>query len=69
MAEVRIKVARSGPYLVKGPIELLDAEGRAYTREQGGGAVALCRCGHSEKKPFCDGSHLRCGFRAEESAP
>jgi CDGSH-type Zn-finger protein len=68
MAGVRIQVSRSGPYLVKGPIELVDADGRPFTRAQGRAVVALCRCGHSETKPFCDGSHLRCGFRAEEGA-
>ena len=34
-----------------------------------GSAIALCRCGHSRNKPFCDSSHKRVGFVADDSAP
>lgn len=63
MAEVRITVRDNGPLRVTGPVILEDAEGNVFeTRE----TFSLCRCGHSENKPFCDGTHRKKGF---ESAP
>lgn len=67
MSDVTIKVRESGPYLVKGPITLTDADGRAYTLA--GENIVLCRCGGSANKPFCDGSHRENGFSACERAP
>jgi CDGSH-type Zn-finger protein len=58
--EVTIKVRRGGPLLVRGPVTLTDHEGRPVAIE--GDDVALCRCGSSSRKPFCDGSHRRTGF-------
>ena len=55
MSEVTITPSDRGPYLVKGPVVLQDAEGNPYTLDKP--VVALCRCGHSGNKPFCDGSH------------
>ena len=66
MADVTIKVLSNGPLLVKGPVELTDADGKSYTHE--GEKVALCRCGQSATKPFCDGSHSRTGFQHEAVA-
>lgn len=63
MSEVTIKVPKNASYRVRGPITLLDPEGNPYTLE--GDEVWLCRCGHSETKPFCDGSHARVGFQSE----
>ncbi len=54
MADVSIKLMDNGPYLVSGNVEVLDAEGNKFTTNE---HVALCRCGHSKNKPFCDGSH------------
>jgi CDGSH iron-sulfur domain-containing protein 3 len=54
VADVVIKVRAGGPYRVRGPIRLLDHEGRELPA---GGDVVLCRCGRSADKPFCDGSH------------
>ncbi len=54
MAEVTIKVLDRGPYMVSGPARLLDGEGNAFSTE---GTIYLCRCGRSQKKPFCDGGH------------
>lgn len=64
---VRIKVRESGPYLVTGPITLVDADGNPYRIESEN--VALCRCGGSQIKPFCDGSHRTNGFGATGRAP
>ena len=66
MDEITIKVRESGPYLVTGKITLTDAEGNPYMVE--GPNVALCRCGGSQTKPFCDGSHKTNGFAASERA-
>ena len=55
-----------GPLIVRGPVRLVDATGtRIPTRRA---TIALCRCGHSRIKPFCDGTHKRSGFSAP-SAP
>lgn len=54
MSDVTIKVMDKGPLFVSGSVELLDAEGNRFeTKEK----FALCRCGESTNKPFCDGSH------------
>src|SRR5580700_292228 len=66
MNEVNIKVRESGPYLVRGNVTLTDADGNQYIIE--GENVALCRCGGSHTKPFCDGSHRDNGFAATERA-
>ena len=49
----------SGPIWVRGGIVLESADGRTYEVRN---RVTLCRCGQSENKPFCDGSHVSCGF-------
>lgn len=61
--KVTIKVNDNGSLRVTGPVELLDAEGRAFKHNA---SFSLCRCGRSENKPFCDGTHRSIGF---ESAP
>jgi CDGSH-type Zn-finger protein len=67
MAErTKIIALDNGPYLVKGPVLLLDAEGNEFRTERA--TVALCRCGGSTKKPFCDGTHSKVGFREAERA-
>jgi CDGSH-type Zn-finger protein len=66
MSDVQIKVSRNGPYVVRGSIELVDAEGNAYALDRA--TIALCRCGASTTKPFCDGTHSRRGFDAAEAA-
>jgi CDGSH iron-sulfur domain-containing protein 3 len=66
MDEVIIKARESGPYLVRGRITLTDAEGNPYTVQ--GETVVLCRCGGSQNKPFCDGTHRENGFTATERA-
>jgi CDGSH-type Zn-finger protein/truncated hemoglobin YjbI len=49
-----------GPYRVRGAIQVVGADGRAYERRE---RQTLCRCGQSGNKPFCDGSHWYAGFR------
>jgi CDGSH-type Zn-finger protein len=58
---VEIKVRDGGPYKVTGPVRLIDAEGGVFEVEEGR-PIALCRCGHSTTKPFCDASHKPAGF-------
>ncbi|MEI6792946.1 MAG: CDGSH iron-sulfur domain-containing protein [Actinomycetes bacterium] len=64
---VVIKVRDNGPYKVTGPFVLEDADGSRY--EVGDRPIVLCRCGHSQKKPFCDGEHNGAEFDACERAP
>jgi CDGSH-type Zn-finger protein len=64
--KVTITTRPNGPYLVKGPIRLVDADGKEFTVQ--GDTVALCRCGGSTNKPFCDGTHSKLGFQAAEKA-
>ena len=66
MSDVTIRVRDHGPLLVEGPIQLVDAEGNTFPLDSSKPAIALCRCGDSQKKPFCDGSHRECGFQAAE---
>lgn len=59
MSDVKITILKNGPYIVSGAVELLGADGKPIKPEDAGGKLALCRCGLSEEKPFCDGSHRR----------
>jgi CDGSH-type Zn-finger protein len=52
---------------VTGPIRLIDADGTEYDVPEGQ-PIALCRCGGSTTKPFCDGTHSKAGFEAAERA-
>jgi CDGSH-type Zn-finger protein len=69
MADFVIRVRDNGPYLIDGPVTIRDAQGNAFPINPAKPTVALCRCGQSDNKPFCDGSHNRCGFLAAEAAP
>jgi CDGSH-type Zn-finger protein len=62
----QITALDDGPYLVKGPVALLDADGNEFLTQRA--TLALCRCGRSTNKPFCDGTHSKIGFRAAERA-
>jgi CDGSH-type Zn-finger protein len=68
MDEVAIKVLNNGPYLVSGPVVLTDTDGNAIAIPAGRSSVALCRCGGSVNKPFCDGTHSKIGFAAATKA-
>ena len=69
MAGVTIRLRPNGPLVIDGPVTLIDHLGQAFTPPSDKPLLALCRCGHSAKKPFCDGAHKTCGFVAEETAP
>lgn len=57
----------NGPYLVKGAVRIVDADGKEFPVS--GDTVALCRCGQSSNKPFCDGTHGKVGFQSTCKAP
>ncbi len=66
---VTIKVRENGPYRVDGDeteVRLVDWNGNEYRIEKR--PIALCRCGASTTKPFCDKSHSKIGFQAAEAA-
>ena len=65
MAYVKIETIKHGPYIVTGEVELIDADGNKFPAEK---RMALCRCGASTEKPFCDGTHSKIGFKAAEKA-
>jgi CDGSH-type Zn-finger protein len=69
MAEVSIRLRENGPLVVEGAFQLVDHQGNVFSAVSEKPAVALCRCGHSKNKPFCDGTHRTCGFVAGETAP
>jgi uncharacterized Fe-S cluster protein YjdI/CDGSH-type Zn-finger protein len=56
-----IEVRPNGPLYLRGRVRIAGPGGRLIREDT---RVALCRCGHSENKPFCDGSHHRVGFRS-----
>jgi CDGSH-type Zn-finger protein len=56
----------NGPYRVEGPISLIDVNGNEWDLT-GKPAISLCRCGLSSKRPFCDGTHGREGWKCEAS--
>lgn len=67
MEEVEIRPTENGPYIVRGPIRIVGADGTAYDVADRP-TVALCRCGGSASKPFCDGTHTEIGFGPAEQA-
>ena len=69
MSEVKMRLRPHGPLVVEGPIQLVDSAGEAFTLDSSKPAIALCRCGQSANRPFCDGSHKSCGFECDVRAP
>jgi CDGSH-type Zn-finger protein len=65
-AAVKITVRPNGPFRVEGPISLVDVNGQEWDLT-GKPAISLCRCGMSSKRPFCDGTHGREGWKCEAS--
>lgn len=74
---VTIRCREDGPLVVEMPanagdmgltLQVTDHLGAAFVPPEGKRAIALCRCGHSGSRPFCDGSHRERGFLASEQA-
>jgi CDGSH-type Zn-finger protein len=61
---VTIKIRDNGPYVVEGDFQLVDAQGNPVPIVK----RALCRCGGSTTKPFCDGTHSKIGFQGASAA-
>ena len=59
----RITILNNGSLRVEGEFEIVDQDGKTFGLG-GRSRVSLCRCGQSEIKPFCDGTHNRCGFKS-----
>jgi len=64
--ETKITVYPDGPYLVRGPIDLRSADGTTIKVDRP--VIALCRCGKSLIRPFCDGTHKQAKFKADDKA-
>ena len=58
-SQTTVQVSKGGPYLVKGKFVFVGTDGKEEVKE---GSIALCRCGSSGNKPFCDGTHRRIDF-------
>jgi CDGSH-type Zn-finger protein len=66
MKDVVITPYRDGPLIVRGPVRMSDQDGNAIAVERE--TIALCRCGKSRIRPFCDGTHKVVRFRAPSGA-
>jgi len=60
----KITVNNNGSLRIEGEIEIYDGAGNKYDLV-GRSVISLCRSGQSNNKPFCDGSHARCGFESQ----
>jgi CDGSH-type Zn-finger protein len=61
--EAEVIACPDGPFLIRGPVRLVSPDGTELHRDRR--TVALCRCGKSVRKPYCDGTHKIIGFRTE----
>ena len=61
MSNVKMNLIENGPIIVEGSFELKDSKGNTIKTEDN---IALCRCGGSKNKPFCDGTHQKINFKA-----
>ena len=68
---MKITIRNNGPYavdLTSGDLELVDHEGNRVPLPEGKTTITLCRCGASTRKPFCDGTHSKIGFKGANEA-
>jgi CDGSH-type Zn-finger protein len=63
-----IRCRENGPLVIQGLVRVVDHAGNEFAIAPGKDTIALCRCGASKNKPFCDGSHKACGFLAANLA-
>ena len=63
MAETKIMVRNDGSIRIEGDFQMVDQDGKAFGLG-GRTSIALCRCGQSQIKPFCDGAHKRVNFQS-----
>lgn len=63
MSDFKVIVRNNGPLRLEGDISIVDQDGRAFGLA-GRTVVSLCRCGQSQNKPFCDGTHNKVGFQS-----
>lgn len=66
MSEANVELMENGPILIKGPATYVDGAGKTQQMEKPW--IALCRCGHSANKPFCDGTHKPKGWQVAKGA-
>jgi CDGSH-type Zn-finger protein len=59
---ITLRLRENGPIVVHGPFRLVNHHGEEIPLPTEKPVVALCRCGRSQRKPFCDGSHKVCSF-------
>jgi CDGSH-type Zn-finger protein len=64
MMSAKVTIFHNGSIRIEGDFTIQDAEGNSFGLA-GRTVIGLCRCGHSENKPFCDGSHKRVGFESQ----
>jgi len=67
LAETKITIRNNGSLRIEGEFIVVDQDGSPFDLA-GRTVIALCRCGHSQNKPFCDGSHKQCAFQSEVKA-
>ncbi len=67
MNNTKITVSQNGPLRIEGEITICDPQGNSYGLA-GRTKISLCRCGNSQNKPFCDGTHNKVGFQHEPVA-
>ncbi len=67
---ITIRCRENGPLVVPAAaVKIIDHLGNEFPIPAGKELVALCRCGQSQRKPFCDGAHKGCGFQGVDVAP
>jgi CDGSH-type Zn-finger protein len=67
--KLTIRLREHGPLVLPANFRIVDHLGNEFSLPTGKENIALCRCGQSANKPFCDGAHKSCGFQANETAP
>ena len=69
MSNIVVRTRPNGPFVIEGPFQLVDSAGNPFPLPADKPVIALCRCGQSARRPFCDGAHKTCGFLSDERAP